>query len=433
MGFGHAPFGHHPFGHPGLALPQIQDLAYNALASPSTAQMLGWTAPAAGPQEYGLDIYRFILASIRKEDEKAILFLKRFLQGPQTLWESIQSRVFAMQTLWDVAHVDDEFLPYLQNIVGWTGELTAITDALDVATLRRLIATSIALWRERGPEDAMIDVLRLTTTAQARIWNWFDYRWILDETQLGEEHQGRDPWMIELPGSSGMDEYRSNLRIVDDGTLDRVLVVNLIKLMRAVGERIEIAYIDFMDLFTIDGDDAKWTVPAGTLVVSDGTAKLEDDSIEELVVADNEPSEWSDYVLFGRVKGTSTGGDFGLAFYNDGTADNGYYAALDLATNRVKLLRVIAGVQSIYTSVPYRDWGVLRPDVYYGLRVQATAEGATQRLKVYVDGDEIINGTQPTYSSGTYGIWHEVGATVECDEVELFRVPLETELVDINS
>ncbi len=129
-GFGHAPFGHHPFGHGGIGGEPIQDIAFNALLSPSAAQMLGWTEPEAG-ESFGLDIYRFILSIIREEDEKATLFLKRFLQGPQAVWETTQTKIFAVKSLWDVANVDAAFLPYLQTIVGWTGDLTKIPDALE--------------------------------------------------------------------------------------------------------------------------------------------------------------------------------------------------------------------------------------------------------------------------------------------------------------
>lgn len=432
-GFGHAPFGHHPFGHTGSGGEPIQDIAFNALASPSVAQMLGWIEPPAPPQRLGLDIYRFIINSIRQEDEKAAFFLKRFLQGPQAIWEREQDAIFAMRTLWDVANVDDKFLPYLKNIVGWTGDLTNITDALDSDTLRRLIATSVSLWKKRGPEDTTIDVIQLVTQAQCRIWNWFDFRWVLGETGLGVEREGADPWMIELPGPPDMDEYRSNLRIVDDGTLDRELVINLVKLMRATGERVEVSYIDFMDLFTVDGDDAKWTVPMGTLVIEDGTAKLEDDSQEELALVDHEPSTWAEYVLFGRVKGTSTGGDFGIAFYQDATGDNGYYATLDILANRINVVRKVGVVLTVVGSVSYVSHGTLYADVYYGLKVQVIREGSTNRIKVYVDGDEIINMTHAYYDSGTVGIWHDQLATVVCDEVEMYEVPLVTVLVDINS
>jgi hypothetical protein len=45
------------------------------------------------------------------------------------------------------------------------------------------------------------------------------------------------------------DEYRSDLRIVDDGALNKTLVKRVLRLMRAAGERWNVTFLDFLDLF----------------------------------------------------------------------------------------------------------------------------------------------------------------------------------------
>jgi hypothetical protein len=427
-GFGHAPFGHYPFGHAG-SLAEIRDIAWNPLASGSTGQMLGYVEPPAEDAALDLDIYRFILNGIRIEDQKDILFLKRYLEGPQSIWNRIQETIFSIKDLWSAADCPDEYLRYLKNIVGWTVELEPITDELDDDTLRRLIAVSWAIWKERGSEDAMINVLELLMTSRLRLWNWFDYRWVLGETELSEELEGRDPWMIDLPVDGGSDEYFSNLRIVDDGSLNRTLVRNIVKLMRPVGERYEISYITFLDLFRI-ADSSQWMIPEGTLTIAGGNAKLTDDSIQESMYATIAASAlWEDYVASWRIKGTSTtGADFyGVSFYVQ-DEDNGYAVALNTVAQTVTLYRVNSGVYTSLVSTSY----LLFDDVYKTIRVQVSPEGITNRIKVYVDGNLKIDTTNDEYTEGRVGMFHAPGATIQTDEVEMFQLPLTTELVGIN-
>lgn len=420
----------------------IQDLASNPVQAGTTGQMLGFVEPPVPSEVLPLRMYRFIVESIRIEDERrGALFLKRFLDGPQFIWADTQARIFAIKDLWDLTKIEDEFLPFLKNIVGWTSDLSDITDALDSVQLRKLIGTSIPLWRERGPEDTIIDVIQLVTAAKARIWNWFDFRWVLDETEISEEHEGRDPWIIDLPGPPASDEYRSNLRVVDDGTLDHELVVNLVKLMRASGERIDISFITFLDLFSIVGDDILFDQSeTGTIlpIIEDGVAKLDGVGEQKAVVDDEvraDSPDWKDYVTYWRVRGkgtaTGSGGEFGGMFY--WTDESNYTrAVITPFDNRVRLIQVTGGTPSTLANIDFTPFGRLYDDTFYGIRVEVVNGG---RLVVFVDSIEIINITTPgTPTKGRLGLYAGADTDdVEFDEIEMFQVPLSTELVDINS
>lgn len=414
----------------------ITDLSGNALPNGTMGQMLGFVEPPSPEEVLTLRIYRFLIDQIRIEDAKpeGALFVKRFLEGPQQVWSDIQDKIFGIKDLWDVSKIKDEHLQYLKNIVGWTSDLSSITDRLDADKLRKLISTSIPLWKQRGTDDAMQNVITLVTGARTRVWDWFDFRWVLDETEMGEEHEGRDPWIIDLPGVAS-DEYRSNLRVVDDGSLDHTLVVELVKLMRASGERWEVSFIDFLDRFGIDGDDTQWfesglDVP----LVASGLAQLSDNTSSEMaVVSLARALDWSHYALYARLRATSSvaGNTFGVVFYwTDST--NYYFASLDVANNTVTLKKNVGGSISTIASSTFYP-GTLTSDVYYGIRVQATDEGATNRIKVYVDNDEIINTTDADLSGGSIGFFHDAGVDdTELDEIELSQIPLTTTTVDIN-
>lgn len=417
----------------------IQDLAGNALPVGTTGQMLGFAESLAPPEVLPQRMYQFLLEPIRIEDAKqeGTLFLKRFLQGPQDVWADTQARIFGLKNLWNLTKIEDRLLVFLKNIVGWTKELDVITEELEPALLRKLIGASIPLWRKRGTEDTILSIMSLVTGTRARMWNWFDYRWITDETGIGEEHEGRDPWIIDLP-SDGTSEHEMTLRIVDDGNLNRDLVENLLKrLMRPVGERIEVAYITFLDLFQLNGDDLQWGAlngAGGPPTVEGGTAILPGALDETFVVVDGSLL-WSNYVVYWRVRTTAVGSDqFHLIWYATDD-DNDYRVAVDYLTQKIILRKQVANsFIDIVTFDPQVVLGLaLSKDVWYGFRVQTSPEGAANRIKVYLDADLIIDTTDSAHTGGTVGFAETSPAEIEVDEIELFQLPLDTTLIDINS
>jgi phage tail-like protein len=391
-------------------------------------------------QILNLDMYKFIIASIREEDQKSTLLLKRFLIGFQEIWKLTQNRIFQLPDFWDIAEVEDRFLVYVQAIVGWTGKLTKITEVLDNDTLRVLISTSVALWKKRGTEDALNNVLYLTTGAQTRILNWFFYRWILEENKIAQERFGNDIYLIEVPGTAEGYENRSNLRIVDDGTLNRDLVKNLVKLMRPVSERYTITYVSFLDLFNTDDDTSKWNqieVPGNSpyteLIVLNGTAKLENTTIVEECDVINDP-DWQDQVAYFKVKvdipspgGTANAA--GVMWASDGARTYNYIVALDPITNNVYYWETNNGSKENETTISYEYWGQLLNDVWHGIRI----DYQHPNMKIYVDNNLVLeNPTITNNLSGSLGFFHEIGSTIELDEVEMFELPLEIDEIDIN-
>lgn len=412
----------------------ISDIAGNPLPAAQGGQVIGFIEPPAPGEVLPLKAYRFLIQPIRDADlTDGSLFLKRFLDGYQQVWVDTQAAIFGIEDLWSVTKIANQYLPFLKNIVGWTSELKYITDQLDAPTLRRLIAASIPLWKSRGPEDALINILRLVTTARLRLWNWFQFRWITDETGLGEEHEGTDPWMISLPGEADKDEYWSNLRIVDDGTLNRTLVEDLAKLMRAGGERIEISYIDFLDLFQTDDDNNQWLALDGNRgTVSGGNLALTDSTKRERIITQLAASlQWTNYVATWRIKGTT---QFGGNFY--ATDASNYYAAyVDVATNKVQLSKVVTGTISPLANYDFSVDGVLYANVWYALRVHVGPDTGGTRIRVYLDAVLMIDylDTSSPFTVGALGFFHLTGGTAEMDDVEMFQLPLDETLIDVNS
>ena len=483
---------------------------------------------------FPLDIYRFIIFEIRKQDlqgspRPGSLFLKRYLEGFNRVWQQVVSDIQRVPQLWSVEDIRDAHLQFLKTIVGWTDAplLKKITEAISDASLRRLIAVSGRLWKTRGPESSIIDVLSLLTVARLRIWNWFDFRWVLDETELGEEHEGRDPWMIDLPSTvqqellidqstffnlatgnavsavvplsvagaakagdvfkvtSGPqngnkaailsivgagpttinlvqdpltnhftgayaaasweiiderfqpdDAYRSNLRIVDDGTLDRTLVKRVLRLMRATGERFDITYLSFLDLFSVEADDSQWEpLPSGNLVVEDGLLKLNVTAIsEETFAIVQEAFGWTEYVFSARVRGNSgvAAARWGMMFYRS-SASNYYAFLLDTFNQELILRKVVAGVPTTITTVLLNSIGFpIASNQFYTLRASIVDEGATNRIQLFADGFLLVSTTDSAHSDGTVGFAHDTNASIEIDEVEVAEIFKGVDSLDIN-
>lgn len=410
----------------------IQDFAFNPLALPASGQMLGFVEPVEAEEELALRIYMFLIEGIRQEDQQnGQLFVKRYLEGPQLVWGQIQQTIFRLKSLWNINEIDDAYLDLLKRIVGWTPDLDDITDALDADTLRRLIAASAALWKERGTEDALSNVVSLVVAARSRIWNWFDFRWISDETGMGVEHDGRDPWVISIT-----DNVTINFRIVDDGTLNRQLVRNLANLMRPLNERVEITYLRFLDLFTIENDAVQWLGVLGStpgMLVADGVGTVDSKPgggfaivvVSPDVVVAGVPI-WSNYVVTARVKGKT---QWGMVFGWQDT--NNYYRLLfSKPLNSIFLDRIQSGSFGLGTDVTTP----VVEDMWYSIRIQFSPEGAGVRIVVYIDSEEIFNVSDTEFTAGRPGFIRII-TNGEChvDEVEVLGLPAESDLVDINS
>lgn len=415
----------------------ITDIAGNPLAAATLGQMLGFIEVSAA-EILTLDMYRFLHQQIRTVDEKeGDLFVRRLFDGSQDVWRTTQVKIFDIKKLWSITEIPDAFLQFLKDIVGWTKEKITkrVTDDLDDFTLRRLISLSVPLWKTRGPEDTIINILQALTGQRLRIWNWFDLRWVLDETEMAEDHQGRDPFVIELPQDAS-DEHQFNVRIVDPGDLNRGLVVNVVKLMRPVGERIEVSYLDFLDRFQVENDNSQWGALTGgsgnALIptVTGGVAKLTGASTESSYAIPPQALAWSEYVAYWRIRATTGTGRLNAIFYAT-DLDNDYRVAITFSTQRVELRRQVAN--SFTTIATFVPSSILTIGEWFGIRVHIAVEGATNRIKVYLDGDEVIDATDASHSAGSIGFGHTSGVDIELDEAEVFEVPLESDTVDINA
>jgi peptidoglycan hydrolase-like protein with peptidoglycan-binding domain len=406
----------------------------NPLAVPITTPFLGFIEKPPKDKRLNLVMYNFLLKAIRNEDVKSGLFLKRYLDGPQLIWDNTVESISKLPNLWSAVDAPDYALPFLKRIVGWTRQYDAITNPLSSAVLRRLIASSAAFWKERGPEGSIEDILTLTTSARCYVRSWFDLRAIVGETQVGEDADGIDLWLLQNAEDGGLDPYTYDVRIVDDaGALDRALVRGLVQLTRPYGERVNIFYLAFLDQFESDGDDDQWTIGTGTvaggvyrLVPGDGLTKVP--ALNAL--------DWNNYSTTWKVRGS---GKFRLFFYVVGAGD---YYCLEVALqsagsnpNTIKLIKAVASTETTIGSVGTLSvFGVhLYDNTFYSIRVEVTNGGTdVNAIRIYLDAEQVLAIEDSDQAQGSIG-FQSLSGFVELSQAEVFLLPMQSELVDINS
>lgn len=415
-------------------MPGFVDLQGNSLQLPDSEGSFVGHDPV-DESAFPLQIYNFVDASIREMDAaEGNFFLRRFLAGPQIVWQILSAGIKDIRKTWSIVDCPDELLHVLKLSLGWTKDLDYLTEQLDAKSLRRLLLISIDLWRSRATEHSLTAVVVALFGVRARIWNWFDLRWILDDNILSEEHQGRDPVLLSLPGPPDMDEMKSCVRIMDDlsGNVDRSLCVEFLKLFRNNGERLTVVWLRFLDMFK--DDLSRWTSTDDGASIADESIVLVDDSKDEYAIVHGFAAlDTHDHLGFVRIKGGSAA-SFGAVFWRQENGDS-YLLSLDVAANALRLEKIVSGVVTALATYSFlTDFEILVADAWYGLRWTASVVGPNTEIEVYVNGDPRLSFTAPNlYESGTFGVYHETGTTVACSEIEIMPLPAETTSIEINS
>lgn len=371
-----------------------------------------------------IQIYDAIIESIRESDRKeGNEFLLRYMDGFQSVWDAIDTDIKSLPTIWSIEDCPDYLLKYLKNIVGWVGDLEFITDELDDDTLRKLIAVSAKIWKERGPEDLIIDIMYFIFGSRSRIWNWFDFRWICDETYLGEDHQGYDPWVISLPDPEIQgSEFISNLRIVDKGDLNRTAVELMLNPLVPLGEITEITWLRFLDQFLVDNDDTQWLDPdTYDLTIDDGLMKLGDSFTSGKEIAWVNPYLGTDFVsqivyFRARFYNNTSGfcGLFPYAFYSDTDEITG----IGIVTDFSGTIYVVLIVGKTITTIDSFSFDIIEGQ-WYGFRFEVSLDGGSVLFKVYIDAnlEYEINWNTPQFFDGGPALY-AYSSYLECSEVE---------------
>lgn len=387
----------------------------------------------------GYSLYKALIKPLREMDDTQQL--KRYLIGPQAEFDRGEAAILSLPDQIKPDKVRSDLLQYLMPLIGFTTELRSITDRLTTDQLRRLVTVAVPLWNQRHTRAGIVNGIRLLTGRTALVSDWFSYRALLGEVSLTEDQlvQGGDFWVIG--GSISLyDEFWSNIRLMDDGTLDELLLLDVCKLMRPLDERFEIFIDDFLDHF--DGTLDKWTNIDGGAIAANGSIDTlvqpktlmltPSGSLAPVIPILPNAVDHHDYNIAFKFNIPSTG-QLVVRWYTTTTVNgDAYELALDAATQRGTLRRWVGGVATvIQASTSWPSDLLFTPGVWYSLRISTSnLDSNTRSIRILIDGNQVIPATglelidsSTTPASGFYLFMNSGTTPVWIDNVESWRNP----------
>lgn len=182
---------------------------------------LGFRPTAADLAAFPFDIYSFIIRRVREIDEKfGNSLIKRFLEGPQEVWVRMGKRAEDLLTLFDPEVVEARFLPSLLKLVGFGGDAFDIIRISSEDEIRTIIAGAIPFWRARATREAgPKTAVNLVTGNRFKVRSYFDFRFIVGETEIIESLTNLEPNMLDIEtinrfrrGDDGVSQFGANTK-----------------------------------------------------------------------------------------------------------------------------------------------------------------------------------------------------------------------------
>jgi hypothetical protein len=240
------------------------------------------------------------------------------------------------------------------------------------------------------------------------------------------------------------DENITEIRLVDEetgqGEVNRGLLEKLLEWQRPSGERFNVVYVDFMDLFQTPNDLGQWEdapITSGALsglVVLDGILVMRCEVPAGGGLVTNRPTaDWSDIQWKTKAAlGTSTGGiTLACYWYDEADHIRVLIEYTGFGTGIVKLEEVVSGTPNLLGTWAHPS---LNPETYWTYTIETyNLPAGTVSVRVFVDGNLAISATAtPNYTSGNIALICPDGSEVRIAETELWQYPLDITRVGPN-
>jgi hypothetical protein len=398
---------------------------------------------ADNPDVWGADLYSLLTKGLRDADAESAFLIKRLLARPRELLQRIQQKLWRTPHLIDYRHTPNAMLDLLRWHVAFgdgQGAATRVAKGLAFDDLRRLIKIAAQFWAKRGRRGVLEDTIRVFASGiRPQIDDWFYLRALIGEVLIGvEETPGSDFWALFTPETAPTpgedDSFFTVVRVADLGDLNRSLVEDLVDLQRQVNERIEIAYVDFLDTFlderlghweTIGGTPATWIEGDSSLAVP-RLAGLRFLAGARERVDVPAASTWTKYFWRMVLRWEAFEADVQLRFYVDDD-DNAYFVRLE-PPDTVELIKLVGGTPTTLASTTSADLVTPAPR---GVWINVTQDGPSDPnfFQVYIDGEIVLEHLgDTTYRDGTIEVFCESSSATEgvtLSRVEVFQDPLD--------
>jgi len=223
-----------------------------------------------------------------------------------------------------------------------------------------------------------------------------------------------------------LDEYQTDVRIVDEGDLDKILIQRILNLMRPVSERINVIFIRFFDDF-IDGIGRFEILQGNASSTVNNQMQLEPSTIVRTIVSDDD--DFRDIVL--QVKANDTlavGGVFSVLFFVQ-DINNYYEYRIDTANKRTSIWKIVAGVPTQIGTYVAAD---LVPKVSYILTITTSYNDVANNtfIKAHVDSNVTHEFVDASFNKGKFGMKTDAATTMQIDEVEMLQLPVDVRRIE---
>lgn len=218
-----------------------------------------------------------------------------------------------------------------------------------------------------------------------------------------------------------LDEYFSDIRIVDEGDLNKTLMLRILNLMRPASERLNVIFIRFFDDFS--AGSGRFVTLAGTSRINTET-ELEIDPVSMVATDVLNDHEFQDIVLQVKANDTDTaGGQFSVLFFVQGPLDF-YEFRSDTVAKVLSLHKTVAGVSTqIGADVPVDI--VATATYIYTVQTSFNGLSGNTFIKTYLDSNRIHTVVDGSFIKGRFGMKTGLNTTMQVGEVEMMQLPVD--------
>jgi len=219
-----------------------------------------------------------------------------------------------------------------------------------------------------------------------------------------------------------LDEFKTDIRVVDDGTLNHTLIRRILNIMRPTSERLNVIYVDFYEDFQAGKGDLA-TVSPGAYTLNDELV-LPTGAIEQCSITDN--ANIRDMVLQVRGK-MDLAGELSVRFLVQDSL-NFYRLKANVASQTASFEKVVGGVA---TALAAPKTIQLFKDTFYIWSVVTDFNDTTNEsvLKCYQDANLLFEVVDSTFNKGTWAV-EEISGQTNFSDMEMFMLPLTVETVN---
>lgn len=222
-----------------------------------------------------------------------------------------------------------------------------------------------------------------------------------------------------------LDEYFTDVRIVDSGSLNKTLILRILNLMRPSSERLNVIFITVFDDF-IDGVGAYQTLAGSMAWNSNKKMELQPLTIVATDVLND--TEWRDIVLQVKAQDLApAGGKVGILFFVQ-DVDNYYEFRCDTSTGITQLWKIVAGVATQIGADKTED---MVPEASYIYTIYTSYNPSTGEtlIQTHVDSNQMHEVIDLSFNKGKFGMKTGLGINLEVQEVEMFQLPVDVRQV----